>query len=86
MSVSMVVVNWKVLGNELMQDRSSSPEVFYKKDVLKDFAKFTGKHLFYRALRWLLLARKIIRIFITSSLLNKIFLIVDITKIIQPWF
>ena len=25
--------------------RSSRPEVFYKKGVLKNFAKFTGKHL-----------------------------------------
>ena len=25
--------------------RSSHPEVFCKKDVLKNFAKFTGKHL-----------------------------------------
>ena len=25
--------------------RSSRPEVFYKKRVLRDFAKFTGKHL-----------------------------------------
>ena len=25
--------------------RSSRPEVFRKKDVLKNFAKFTGKHL-----------------------------------------
>ena len=25
--------------------RSSRPEVFYKKDVLRNFAKFTGKHL-----------------------------------------
>ena len=24
---------------------SSCPEVFYKKDVLRNFAKFTGKHL-----------------------------------------
>ena len=26
--------------------RSSRPEVFCKKDVLKNFSKFTGKHLF----------------------------------------
>ena len=26
--------------------RSSRPEVFYKKGVLKNFAKFTGKHLY----------------------------------------
>ena len=29
----------------LMNVRSSRPEVFYKKGVLKNFAKFTGKHL-----------------------------------------
>ena len=28
--------------------RSSHPEVFYKKDVLRNFAKFTGKHLCQR--------------------------------------
>ena len=27
------------------QFRSTSPEVFCKKDVLRNFAKFTGKHL-----------------------------------------
>ena len=26
--------------------RSSSPEAFCRKDFLRDFAKFTGKHLF----------------------------------------
>ena len=26
-------------------NRSSRPEVFYKKGVLRNFAKFTGKHL-----------------------------------------
>ena len=26
-------------------DRSSGPEVFCKKGVLRNFAKFTGKHL-----------------------------------------
>ena len=25
--------------------RGSHPDVFYKKDVLKNFAKFAGKHL-----------------------------------------
>ena len=29
-------------------DRSIRPEVFYKEGVLKDFAKFTGKHLCQR--------------------------------------
>ena len=28
--------------------RSSRPEVFYKKGVLRNFAKLTGKHLFQR--------------------------------------
>ena len=28
-----------------MMDRSSCPEVFCKKDALRNFAKFTGKHL-----------------------------------------
>ena len=27
------------------QDRSSRPEVFCRKDVYRNFAKFTGKHL-----------------------------------------
>ena len=29
----------------LTESRSSRPEVFYKKGVVKNFAKFTGKHL-----------------------------------------
>ena len=28
-----------------MNNRSSPPEEFYKKGVVKNFAKFTGKHL-----------------------------------------
>ena len=28
--------------------QKQSPEVFYKKVVLRNFAKFTGKHLFQR--------------------------------------
>ena len=28
-----------------MRYKSSRPEVFYKKGVLENFAKFTGKHL-----------------------------------------
>ena len=38
--------------------RSSCPEVFCKKGVLKNFAKFTGKHfwlLVYQSLRFYLL-------------------------------
>ena len=31
-----------------MTYRSSRPEVFCKKGVLKNFAKFTGKHLRHR--------------------------------------
>ena len=31
-------MNWSII-------RSSRPEVFCKKGVLKNFAKFTGKHL-----------------------------------------
>ena len=30
---------------KIQNNRSSGPEVFCKKDVLKNFAKFTGKHL-----------------------------------------
>ena len=30
---------------ELSRDRSSRPEVFCKKGVIRNFAKFTGKHL-----------------------------------------
>ena len=29
---------------QLYRSRSSRPEVFYKKGVLRTFAKFTGKH------------------------------------------
>ena len=34
-----------ILALILTQFRSSRPEVFYKKDVLRNFAKFTGKRL-----------------------------------------
>ena len=30
------------------KSRSNRPEVFYKKGVLRNFAKFTGKHLYQR--------------------------------------
>ena len=33
---------------KLKQNRSSRPEMFSKKGVLKNLAKFTGKHLFLR--------------------------------------
>ena len=31
-----------------VMDRSSRPEIFYKKSVLRNFTKFTGKHLYQR--------------------------------------
>ena len=31
---------------DLCTFRSSRPEVFYKKNVLQNFEKFTGKHLY----------------------------------------
>ena len=34
-----------ILALILTQLRSSRPEKFYKKDVLRNFAKFTGKRL-----------------------------------------
>ena len=34
-----------VASMESENDRSSRPEVFYKKGVLKNFAKLTGKYL-----------------------------------------
>ena len=33
------------LGREEFSNRSSRPEVFCRKGVLRNFAKFTGKHL-----------------------------------------
>ena len=36
------------LQNYLTAEQSSRPEVFCKKGVLRDFAKFTGKHLCQR--------------------------------------
>ena len=35
----------RINGVTVDEFRSSRPEVFYKKDVLENFAKFTGKHL-----------------------------------------
>ena len=32
------------MNNFIYAFRSSRPEVFFKKGVLKDFTKFTGKH------------------------------------------
>ena len=36
-----IMFNW----SQLFRDRSSRPEVFCKKGVLKNFEKFTGNHL-----------------------------------------
>ena len=36
---------WKTSQNSQIDTRSSHPEVFLSKDVLKNFAKFTDKHL-----------------------------------------
>ena len=40
-----MVTKCVVLKCKAGSDRSSHPEVFCKKDVLRNFAKFTGKHL-----------------------------------------
>ena len=67
--ICIISVTVRVAWNGLVIVRSSRPEVFCKKDVLKNFAKFTGKHLcqrlffnkvadwrfFIEYLRWLLL-------------------------------
>ena len=45
---------WKTAGAYLQKQ---PPEIFYKKGVLKDFAKFTGKHLcqsLIKRLLWIL--------------------------------
>ena len=52
---AFVSIIWKPINRFTMQAsfymmgiltfRSSRPEVFYKKGVLRNFAKFTGKHL-----------------------------------------
>ena len=44
-SNELVVGKMKVETAGLAIDRSSPPEVFCKKDVVKNFAKLTGKHL-----------------------------------------
>ena len=47
-SVKLIVwskCNWVVILDTNEISRSSHPEVFCKKDVLRNFAKFTGKHL-----------------------------------------
>ena len=61
-----------------MTDRSSRPELFYKKGVMRNFAKFTGKHvcqsLFFNKvaglieqLWWLLMYRLLYMAEITQS-------------------
>ena len=35
----------KTITDFILSLRSGHPEVFYKKGVLKNFVKFTGKHL-----------------------------------------
>ena len=41
------VFSWESVVFEYVETtyRSSRPEVFFKKGVLRNFAKFTGKHL-----------------------------------------
>ena len=34
-------------GNKTLERTTSRPDVFCKKDVLKNFAKFTAKHLYW---------------------------------------
>ena len=41
----MKEVIWKTSQNSQINRRSSHPEVFLSKDVLKNFTKFTDKHL-----------------------------------------
>ena len=36
---------WLINKQNAFRDRSNSPEVFCKKGVLRNFAKFTGKHV-----------------------------------------
>ena len=43
---NVLEASWKEFPvANVIKDRSSHPEVFCKKDVLRKFAKFTGKHL-----------------------------------------
>ena len=44
-SSSVCFTQSKVINLKQSNIRSSRPEVFCKKSLLKDFAKFTGKHL-----------------------------------------
>ena len=36
----------EIYFSEIYEYRGSLPEVLYEKDVLRNFAKFTGKHLY----------------------------------------
>ena len=45
---SIIVSSYNHKLRYLQTDRSSRPEVFCEKIVLKDFTKFTGKHLCQR--------------------------------------
>ena len=51
-----LVIFWNKIIRELLISRSSPPEVFRKKGVLRNFAKFTGKHqwqsLFFNVAGW----------------------------------
>ena len=55
----------------LTEIRSSRPEVFCKKDVLKNFAKFTGKHLrqslFFNKVEIFLIFPSFLRYFVESG-------------------
>ena len=42
-----ILINFGRIVSTLTAFRSSCPEVFCKKGVLRNFAKFTGKHLCY---------------------------------------
>ena len=42
----MNLVSFKLPGKVNFTRQRQPPEVFYKKDALKDFSKFTGKHMF----------------------------------------
>ena len=50
-----------------VSDRSSPPAVFYKQDVLKNFAKFTRKHL-----SWELFCKKAAGIRLATLLKKKL--------------
>ena len=41
-------IKFSIIADSIWLVRSSRPEVFYKKGILRNFAKFTGKHLCQR--------------------------------------